>query len=99
MPGLFLLQMREAPSVGRGETCRDPWAQATGSFLGTVCLRAPAALGSSQSVGLDAFVQAGHSMPEECLVGGMILLGAFVPPILPVRGSEDCKLRVGGPCW
>lgn len=92
MSGLFLLQMREALSVGRGETCRDRWAQAAGSSpLGTLSLRAPAALGGSQSVGLDAFVQAGHSMPEECLVGGMILLGAFVPPVLPVGGSEDCK--------
>lgn len=63
-------------------------------------LGAPAARGGSQSVGillghlgLDAFVQAGHSMPKGYLVGGMILPGVFVPPVPPVKGSEDSKLR------
>lgn len=84
-----------------------PWAQAAGSsLLGTLSLRAPAAFGGSQyvdllhgHVGLGVFVWAGHSIPEECLVGGVILLGSICAPSPSVRGSEDCKLRVDGPCW
>ena len=39
----------------------------------------------------DTFVQAEHSMPEGCLVGGTIPLGAFVHLYPPVRGTEDDK--------
>lgn len=55
-------------------------------------------LGGSQWVdvlhghlGLNAFAQAEHSMPGGCLVGGMILLGAFVHPSPPARDPEDDK--------
>lgn len=42
-------------------------------------------------LGLNAFAQAEHSMPGGCLVGGMILLGAFVHPSPPARDPEDDK--------
>lgn len=49
--------------------------------------------------GLRAFVQDGHSIPKQYLLGGMILLGVFVPAVPPVKGSEGCKLRAGSPWW
>lgn len=52
---------------------------------------------SAWTLGLDAFSQAGYYMPVGSLGGGgKILLGAFVPPFLPVRGTEDGKLRADG---
>ena len=42
-------------------------------------------------LGLNAFVQAEHSMPGGCLVIGLILLGAFVYLFPPARDPEDHK--------
>lgn len=50
-------------------------------------------------LGLDAFVYMGHSMPKGCLVGGMTLVGVFMPPVPPVKGSEGGKLGADGPPW
>lgn len=83
----------KARVLAEGRRAKFPCAQAVRSslLLGTLSLRAPAAPGGLQyvhtgheHVGLRAFAQAGHSMPEWCLVSGMIFLGAFVPHVSPV---------------